>query len=252
MRTLEVLFTPAEFAGLHQRDLSETVCVVFDVLRASSTMVTALVNGAAGIIPVGEIAEALAIRRWEPEAVLAGERDGLRIQPERSGGVAFDLGNSPREFTRDKVGGKTIVMTTTNGTRALRACAQARRVLVGSFLNLGATADLLKEDPPKRLLVVCSGTLEQAAFEDALAAGALCDSIWPQYRSGAVADSAGMAQRLFHAEEKDLLAAVAQSRNGQRLLGRPELEADVAFCAQRDVFPLVAELGPDGFVRRRD
>ncbi|PYJ04242.1 MAG: 2-phosphosulfolactate phosphatase, partial [Verrucomicrobia bacterium] len=150
MRTLEVLFTPAEFAGLHQRDLSETVCVVFDVLRASSTMVTALVNGAAGIIPVGEIAEALAIRRWEPEAVLAGERDGLRIQPERSGGVAFDLGNSPREFTRDKVGGKTIVMTTTNGTRALRACAQARRVLVGSFLNLGATADLLKEDPPKR------------------------------------------------------------------------------------------------------
>src|SRR2546422_11748827 len=99
MRTLEVLFAPAEFAALHQRDLSETACVVFDVLRATSTMVTALANGAAAIIPVAGIPEALAIRQRQPEVLLAGERDGLRIQADLTGSIAFDLGNSPREFT---------------------------------------------------------------------------------------------------------------------------------------------------------
>src|SRR6266851_1491819 len=115
--TLEVLFAPAEFSALSQRDLSETVCVVFDVLRATSSIVTALGNGATAIVPVAEISEALAVRQKHPEVLLAGERDGLRIQANLTGSIAFDLGNSPREFTPDKVRGKTIAMTTTNGTR---------------------------------------------------------------------------------------------------------------------------------------
>src|ERR1039458_6506005 len=97
--TLEVLFAPAEFALLGQRDLSQTVCVVFDVLRATSTMVTALGNGAAAIAPVAEISEALGIRQRQPEVLLAGERDGVRIEAHLTGGIGFDLGNSPREFT---------------------------------------------------------------------------------------------------------------------------------------------------------
>src|SRR5690242_5213661 len=109
--SLEALFTPADFAVLKQRDLSDTVCVVFDVLRATSSMVTALANGAAAIVPVAELTEALAIRKQKREVLLAGERDGVRIQSNLTGGVAFDLGNSPREFTRERVNGKTIVMT---------------------------------------------------------------------------------------------------------------------------------------------
>jgi 2-phosphosulfolactate phosphatase len=248
-RTLEVLFAPAEYALLSQRDLRQTVCVVFDVLRATSTMVTALGNGATAIVPVAEIAEALAIRKQRPEVLLAGERDGVRIEGHLTGGVSFDLGNSPREFTAAKVGGRRIVMTTTNGTRALRACAPAAAVLLGSFLNLGATAEAVQKRALPHLLVVCSGTLDQAAYEDVLGAGALCEMLWPTYRGGMVADSAHIARRLFRLDKDDLPAAVSQSRNGRRLLVNPDLHEDVAFCVQRDLFSLAAELGTDGEVR---
>jgi len=250
--TLEVLFAPAEFALLGQRDLRRTVCVVFDVLRATSTMVTALGNGAAAIVPVAEIAEALSIRQRQPEVLLAGERHGVRIEGHLTGGVGFDLGNSPREFTAARVGGRTVAMTTTNGTRALRACAPAAAVLLGSFLNLRATAELIERQHPLHLLVVCSGTLDQAAYEDVLGAGALCDLLWHQYEDGAVADSAQMARRLFRLEQHDLLAAVAQSRNGRRLMANPDLRDDVPFCVQRDLFALAAEMGKDSLVGIRD
>src|SRR5262245_15426629 len=140
MKTLEVLFTPADFAGLKQRDLADTVCVVFDVFRATSSMIAALANGATAIVPVSEIPDALEFRRRDPQTLLAGERDGVRILAAQTGGIDFDLGNSPREFVREKVAGKTIAMTTTNGTRALQSCARAKQVLIGSFLNLRATA----------------------------------------------------------------------------------------------------------------
>src|SRR5215471_12315428 len=110
MKTLQVLFTPSEFASLPQRDLSDTVCVVVDVLRSTSSMIVALANDAAAIIPVSEIPEALAVRQREPGVLLAGEREGLRIGAALTGGTEFDLGNSPREFTKEKVSGKTIVM----------------------------------------------------------------------------------------------------------------------------------------------
>src|SRR5262245_5539783 len=100
---LEVILSPAEFALLQQRDLSQAVCVVFDVLRATTSMITALANGAEAIIPVAEIAEALALRQKNPKLLLAGERDGVRIRAELTGSLDFDLGNSPREFTAEKV-----------------------------------------------------------------------------------------------------------------------------------------------------
>jgi 2-phosphosulfolactate phosphatase len=246
---LEVLFAPAEFAALYQRDLRQTVCVVFDVLRATSTMVTALGNGATAIVPVAEIPEAIHLRSLQPDILLAGERDGLRIEADLTGGVSFDLGNSPREFTAARVQGKTIAMTTTNGTRALRACAPASAVLVASFLNLRATAQCIQSQRPTNLLIVCSGTLEQAAAEDALGAGALCDLLWSDYGAGMVSDSGYIARRLFQFAQHDLLGAVSQSRNGRRLLAKPDLRDDVPFCLQRDRFDFVAALGTDGAVR---
>ncbi len=248
--SIEVTFTSADFAALQQRDLSQTVCVVFDVLRATSSMVTALANGAREIIPVCEISEAVALRQARPDVLLAGERDGVRILKQLNGGVDFDLGNSPREFTAERVAGRSIVMTTTNGTRALQACRGACRVPVGSFLNLGAVTDWLRRERPAHLLVVCSGTLEEAAYEDTLGAGALCDAVWDQYGGGHVADSAQMAREIFRRGREDLLASVQRGRNARRLLAMPELRDDVALCLRRDTANVLAELRADGSVRR--
>jgi len=250
MKTLEVLFTPADFGMLKQRPLGETTCVVFDIFRATTSMIAALANGAAAVIPVGEIPEALAIRKKEPGVLLAGEREGLRIGAALTGGVDFDLGNSPREFTRDKVAGKTIAMTTTNGTRALRSCAHAEAVLVGSFLNLRATADFLRGRRPSSLLIICSGTFEQASYEDALAAGALCDLLWNESPGDAASDSAKMAREIFRAAQQNLSAAAAQSRNGRRLSAIPELRDDVPFSLRLDICNIAAVMNADGKVRR--
>lgn len=248
--TLEVILTPAEFGPLRNRDLSQTVCVVFDILRATTSMITALANGAESIIPVEQIGEALEVRRQRPNVLLAGERDGVRIRGNLAGGVEFDLGNSPREFTAEKVQGKTIVMTTTNGTRALRACANAKMVLVGSFLNLRATANWLLDRKPQHLVLVCSGTYEQAAFEDILAAGAVCERVWPHYAGGTVADSAEIARRVYPLMQSNLLDAVKQSRNGRRLLSMAPLRDDVWFSVQRETLSFTAEMSRDGVIRK--
>jgi len=250
-KTLEVLFTPADFAALKERDLKNATCVVFDVLRATSSMITALTNGAKEIIPVETIQEALAIRAKNPNVMLAGERDGYRIRAKQTGSIDFDLGNSPREFTAEAVKNHTIVMTTTNGTRALRACAGAAQVWVGSFLNLDAVVKAILSRKPANLIVVCSGTFEESAYEDVLGAGALCDLVWHEFESGRIVDSALAARKIYQLEAGNLRAAIGKGRNGVRLLSRSDLEADVAFCAKRDSVELCAEL-KDGTVKRSE
>lgn len=247
---IELLFTPAEFERLPERDLSEVTCVVFDVLRATSSMVAALGNGATGIVPVSSISEALEWKRGDAQVILAGERDGVRIRADLAHGTDFDLGNSPREFTRERVAGHTIVMTTTNGTRALRACAGAHQVLIGSFLNLQATAEHLLKAVPPSLLLVCGGTYEEAAYEDVLGGGALADLVWAAYEHRRVEDSALLARRLFCLEQPRLVEALGSSRNGRRLLSRPQLASDVAYCAQRNVFHLLAQMDKAGSINR--
>ena len=242
--TLETILTPAELPALARRDLGGSTCVVFDVLRATSTFVTALQNGAGAIIPVGEISEAVAHRQRHPEVLLAGERNGVRILAAQPGGVDFDLGNSPREFRPEKVRGKTIVSTTTNGTRALRACAAAQVVLASSFLNLAATAKFLNQSPPAEIFLICAGTGEGVALEDVLAAGALAGLVGGDYT-----DSTEIAARTFQSAKADLPAALASAQNARRLLAIPDLRADVAFCAQRDVFKIVVRLDPAGALR---
>lgn len=250
MQKLEVIFTPAEFAALSRRDLSATTCVVFDVLRATSTMLQALANGATAIHPESSIAEALARRVERPDLLLAGERDGLRIHGGLTGGVEFDFGNSPREFTTERVAGREIVMTTTNGTRALRACLPAHSVLVASFANLAATARWLEINAPEHLLLVCSGTGKHASYEDALGVGALTERIWPLAAEAKIDDAAQIVRNLFRAANGDLPKAVLHARNGRRLLTIPELAEDVTLCLAADRFDFVARLGKDGAVRR--
>lgn len=247
--SLELLFTPADYAALKDRDLSKSVCVVFDILRATTSIVTALGNGATGIIPVSEISEAVELHRKNPELLLAGERDGLRIRAEQTGSVDFDLGNSPREFTPETVNGKTIVMTTTNGTRALQACIGAKAIFIGSFLNLRPLALWIGEQLPENLILVCSGTHERAALEDTLAAGALCEKIWVHYYGGLVADSAEIARRIYPLMQTDLAGAMAYSENGRRLLANDALRDDIWFCVQRESQNFIAQF-KDGVVRK--
>src|SRR5580704_15132437 len=265
---IETILTPAELPALAQRDLRATACVVFDVLRATSTFVTALHHGAKAIIPVSEIAEALEIKKSEariqkPEMILlGGERNGVRIS---ANGIDFDLGNSPREYTPEKVRGKTIVSTTTNGTRALRACAGAKTVLASSFLNLRATAEFLRQNNFENVLLVCAGTRKNKADEDILAAGALCELLGELdlecgdmsplskaptcHRTPNFSDSTQIARRAWLEAKLNLAAVVSNSENARRLLAIPELRDDIAFCLQRDIFPLVAKMEADDTIR---
>ena len=245
---IDTILSPLELPRLTRRDLRGTACVVFDILRATSTFVTALHHGAAAIVPVNEIAKALALRKEKPEFLLAGERDGLRIRAGQSGGVDFDFGNSPREFTPERVRGKTIVSTTTNGTRALNSCAGARQVLAAAFLNLAATADFIRRENFAEVLLVCAGTGDSMAQEDVLAAGAMVDLL--AAARSPVSDSSKTAQQMYGQAGANLAAAIGGSQNGRRLLGLPELSGDVAFCAQADVFNLVAAMQADGTLRR--
>lgn len=247
---IEALLSPAEYQARRARGFAGETCVVFDVLRATSVMVTGLANGARGFIPVEEISEAVALREKQPSALLAGERDGVRITAAQSGGVEFDFGNSPREYIKPRVFEKIIISTTTNGTRALRACETADAVAVGSFLNLTATVKWLKSCGASRVVLVCAGTGESVALEDILCAGAVCDLLMSSAQSCGVDDSAEAARRVFREARQGLFEAMRHARNGRRLLENPVLCADVEFCLQRDVFDIVGLMGRDGMIRR--
>jgi 2-phosphosulfolactate phosphatase len=246
---IDAVLTPAEFSALAIRDLRTTTCVVFDVLRATSSMLTALSHGAKAILPVSEIEEAVAARTRIPETLLAGERGGVRIGPALTGGVEFDFGNSPREFTAARVAGRTLAWTTTNGTRALRACAHAERVMIGALVNVAALAAAIPALRTERLLFVCAGTHDGAAFEDHFAAGALVDALLRQPTRPELGDAAGLVWHAYRAVQDDA-ELVASSLNARRLLAMPDLAPDVPICLARDTVPLLATLGEDGTLRR--
>ncbi|HSH95402.1 MAG TPA: 2-phosphosulfolactate phosphatase [Roseimicrobium sp.] len=249
-RSIEVLFSPAEYSALRREDLRGTVCVVFDVLRATTSMMTALDAGAESIFPVREILMALELKKGMPDALLAGEREGLRIGADLTGGVEFDLGNSPREFTPSRVQGRRIIMTTTNGTRALQSCVGADAIWIGSFLNLRYLSGELLKQPADRWLLVCAGTLEEASMEDTLGAGALAELLVQGSPDLRIADSVQIAIETYRKHSDDLPGAMKLARNGRRLLSIPELAGDIPVCLQRDMLRFAAKLGTDGRVTR--
>lgn len=227
MAKLFFLEAPAAYESFDWHAHRAGTAVVFDVLRATSTIVTAFQSGIKAILPVREVKDAFAAKQegW----LLAGERGGMAV-------AGFDRGNSPREFLGSELRGKNMVLSTTNGTRALQAAA-CERVAVGSLLNFRAVADWLQRQPGPWILV-CSGTGEDFAFEDALAAALLAEWLEMEtpWRSLAAAWS--------HSVEEAFL----RSRNGRRLqsLGLGE---DVAWCARKDVMNEVPLLGADGWLR---
>jgi 2-phosphosulfolactate phosphatase len=225
---IDVILNPAEIALLPQRDISNATCVVFDVLRATSSMITALAHGAAEIHPVRTIEEARELKLRLPDALLGGERQGDPIP-------GFDLGNSPFEY-REKSSGRRIISTTTNGTIALRACDQARRVLVGAILNLGAIANELRQSGAESVVLICAGTFADFALEDAWAAGALILKL----KARSLSDSAhGMAALAAHCS--DPVTVLRQAKNGRALIAKGR-EKEVEWCARESELNIVGEM----------
>src|SRR5690606_11422912 len=122
-------------------------------------------------------------------------------------------------------------------------------VLIGSIRNVEAVAQWVRAHRPEQLLIVCSGTYEEASFEDTLGAGALASRVWDLYETGHVVDSAQIARLIYEGARNDLVGAACFARNGRRLLGIPELKEDVALCLTEDRLPILARMEQDGAVR---
>lgn len=226
---LPVLVEPEQLAG-------KTVVVV-DVLRATTTIVHALAAGALQVVPCQEVDEARQLAQEFPgQAVLGGERAGGKI-------AGFDLGNSPLEYTAATVGGKSLVFTTTNGTRALSRCRLARRVLIGAFVNLSAVCrELTGVD---QVAILCAGTDGQVTREDALFAGAVVDELTRTSR-WTLNDQAEIVRDAWQAATADLTSdplsrTLRVSRGGRNLIGIGH-ENDIDLAAQIDRFDLVPEI----------
>jgi 2-phosphosulfolactate phosphatase len=204
---------------------------VVDVLRASTTMIAALGNGCAGIVPVAEPAEALRrARAMGPTALVAGERQGQTIE-------GFDLGNSPLEVTRERVGGRTLVFTTSNGTRALLAARSAPAVAVAGFVNLGAAVAWALASG-RSVTVLCAGERSGLSLEDQVCAGFLADALREQepdaVLTGAARDAVDVARGY-----RGALTRLAQDSPWARHLALAGRGADVAACLALDTTTLV-------------
>jgi 2-phosphosulfolactate phosphatase len=226
---IQVALCPSEIRRISATDLTEVTAVVFDVLRATSSIITGLASGVEAIIPVRSVQEARARKLKDPDLLLAGERGGL--PPE-----GFDLGNSPEEF--EKLEGRRVVMTTTNGTAAIESVQRASKVLIGALLNIDALANYLFTHPPKSLLLVCAGTGEEFSLEDALAAGALVARLSDDQ---GLSDSAIITRSLYEQVGDDLDEWLRQTQNG-RALRKIGKDADITWCARLSVFDLVCQL----------
>ncbi|WP_284640451.1 2-phosphosulfolactate phosphatase [Paenibacillus silviterrae] len=211
-------------------DVQQKVVIVIDVLRATSTMLTALANGAKEIYPVETVQQAKQL--YQPGFLLGGERHCKRIP-------GFDLGNSPLEYQDNHVAGKTLVITTTNGTRAIEKSAKASHIFIGSLLNARACA-MKAAELGKDIAIVCSGTQDVFSLEDGLCAGLIVQELIELAGDGVQVNDFGLSMLHAYRQVQDnVLAALQQCSNGKRLMqiGFPE---DVAYCSQVNTMPLVA------------
>jgi 2-phosphosulfolactate phosphatase len=233
-RKIEVCVTPAL---LHLYDIGNSIVVVIDILRATSSIVYGIDNGANAIIPVANVEDCLAFA--DKGYLLAAERNGSVVE-------GYNFGNSPFSYTKEQVGGKTVVLTTTNGTKALHmARAKAKQVVVGSFLNLQSLSDWLKTQD-NDVLLLCAGWKDQFNLEDTLFAGAVVNAIRPYFTE--FDDSGVAAEDLYLLAKDDLRAYISKSSHSHRLAAL-NIEEDVRFCLQLNLCEAIPVLIGDDLVR---
>jgi len=218
--------------------ISDRVVVVIDILRATSVMVQAMSQGAREIIPVKSVEEAFQMAKaFSPnDTLLGGERESRRIE-------GFDLGNSPREYQAEKMRGKRLILTTTNGTKAFHAVSTGKKVLVGSFLNINGVARRcfeLNQD----LFIYLSGDEGNFSLEDAVCGGMLIDRIIKKgEKSFTLTDASRSAHILFQKFEANIVESFYLSEHGRDLVDRG-FEEDLPYCAKvdrTDVVPVFKE-----------
>jgi 2-phosphosulfolactate phosphatase len=234
-KNLDVCLTPA-LIPLY--NVEEYIVVVIDIFRATSSICYGIENGAEAIIPVSEVEECAAYREKGFDHLLAAERNGEVV-------AGFDFGNSPFSYTKEKVSGKTVVLTTTNGTHALHLSRKAKKIVIGSFLNLTSLCNWLKTQN-ESILLVCAGWKNNFNLEDTLFAGAVVEQL---KESGYTLDDPAMAANdLFQIGKNDVGQYLSKTSHGERLkkLG---IEKDIAFCLQIDITTAIPILDGEKLVK---
>lgn len=226
------------------RSASGRAVAVIDVMRATTTITMALHHGCAGVIPVRTLSEARAVaRRLGGGVLLGGERGADKL-------IGFELGNSPAEYGRERVTGKVVVLTTTNGTRAFQAAPGAQAIIACSFLNAAAAARWLR-GTGLDILIVCAGTHGRFCLEDAVGSGMLIDRLISISDCALeFSDAAMAAHQLFATYRDDLLGMLRGCEWGRHIIHKG-LETDIEICAQVDLTDIVPVMHKDCLVAER-
>lgn len=233
-RKVEVCYSPALFPFYENR---EAIVVVTDILRASSAIVTAFMNGVERIIPVGTLEEAKAYK--EKGYMVAAERDGIVRD-------FADFGNSPYNFTPERVGGKQIVYSTTNGTNAIRLASSGSQVLIGAYLNLTALVNHIRNEQ-KDLLILCAGWKNKFNLEDTLFAGALSYQVLKDPNYETICDATFGAMDLYDTAREDMMGYIEKVAQRHRLK-KNRLDDVIAYCHKTDQTVIIPVLHEDYLV----
>jgi len=236
------LFVHALPSSVAAAELAGSTVVVVDLLRATSTICQALAAGARDVVPFLEVDEARAAadKLHRSKYVLGGERKGKQIE-------GFDLGNSPGDYTPERVAGRRLLITTTNGTQALRHARLAERVVVGSALNRAAVTEAIRR--AERVDILCAGTEGQVSQDDLLGAGAIVHGLGDRWQRNELAESVEddwaklleAARSASCSPSEQLAIELRPTPGGRNLLGIG-LDDDLVFCAQLDRLEIVPEL----------
>lgn len=235
MNHIDVCLTP-ELLELYP--IEGKIVVVVDILRATSCMTTAFAHGVESIIPVSEVEECKALQA--KGYLAAAERNGEKVE-------GFDFGNSPFSYMTEGVKGKTVAVTTTNGTVAINKSKSADEVIIGSFLNKKAVVNYLKSQT-KDVLVLCAGWKGRVNLEDSLYAGALVDELQDQFVYHH--DGSMMAHTLYKNADKDRLAFLSNCSHFKRL-SKLNIEKDIKFClTEDDKYDVIPVLEGDRLIKK--
>jgi 2-phosphosulfolactate phosphatase len=208
-----------------------------DILRATTTMITALENGIKSIVPVESVRECHELR--EKGFLGAAERDGKIAD-------GFELGNSPFDYMNPSYSGKKVALTTTNGTKTIFSIQGADKIIFAAFVNVTSTADFL-EHLARDVVIVCAGWKEEVNLEDTVCAGALIDKLAPSF--SVEGDPAIIAHKLFVASEGHL-DMLLNSASHVRRLKNLDLQKDIDFCLKMDTYRIIPEMRDGEIVPR--
>lgn len=223
---LEVCLSPAL---LHLYDTKGAIVVIIDVFRATSTIAAALHNGAKCVIPVASVQECIDLGKQIDNSITAGERDG-KVAP------GLEYGNSPSEYPSAFVSGKTLVLTTTNGTRLLHMVRDADTIITGSFLNLSAVCDFLIAQG-KNVLLGCAAWKDRFNLEDTLFAGAVASRIGGHFSNNC--DSTRAAVRLYEQSKGGKFIDFLRDSSHYKRLSAYGLQHDMEYCSTPDLHPVL-------------